>query len=62
MPVPVIASGGMGSVAHLVEVVRIGHADAVAMADIIHYGRTTIEEIRRFARGAGVKVRSYENA
>lgn len=55
--VPVIASGGMGSAENLVDVVRRGHADAVAMADILHYNRATISEIRRFATTAGIEVR-----
>ncbi|HMY46457.1 MAG TPA: imidazole glycerol phosphate synthase cyclase subunit, partial [Leptospiraceae bacterium] len=44
--VPVIASGGMGTVEHLKQVVTDGHADAVAMADILHYNRSTLAEIR----------------
>ncbi len=55
--VPVIAGGGMGSVAHLVDVVQRGRADAVAMADILHYGRSTIPEIRAVAKLAGIDVR-----
>lgn len=55
--VPVIASGGMGAVGHLVDVVRRGCADAVAMADILHYGRSTIQEIREVARLDGLDVR-----
>ena len=55
--VPVIASGGMGSAENLVDVVLHGHADAVAMADILHYNRATISEIRSFASTAGVEVR-----
>ena len=55
--VPVIASGGMGSSEHLVEVVQEGHADAVAMADILHYNRSTIPDIREAARVAGIEVR-----
>ncbi len=55
--VPVIASGGMGSAEHLVEVVQQGHADAAAMADILHYNRSTISEIRSSARAAGINVR-----
>jgi cyclase len=56
--VPVIASGGMGNAAHLVEVVKQGHADAVAMADILHYGRAAMPEIRSAARAAGIEVRT----
>jgi cyclase len=58
VPVPVIASGGMGGVNHLVEVVREGKADAVAMADVLHYQRLTIPAIREQARAAGVPVAS----
>jgi imidazole glycerol-phosphate synthase subunit HisF len=47
--VPVIASGGMGKPDHLRDVVATGEADAVAMADILHYGRATIDEIRAVA-------------
>jgi cyclase len=55
--VPVIASGGMGSVEHLVDVVKRGRADAVAMADVLHYARLTPHEIREGARHADIKVR-----
>ena len=55
--IPVIASGGMGSFEHLEEVVRKGEADAVAMADILHYKRATLAEIRSRALGAGLPVR-----
>jgi cyclase len=58
VPVPVIASGGMGTTAHLVEAVRLGRADAVAMADVLHYGRLSIAEIRGAALGAGIDVRT----
>ena len=58
--VPVIASGGMGHPEHLVEAVQQGQADAVAMADILHYGRATVGDIRASARKAGVDVRVYE--
>jgi cyclase len=57
--VPVIASGGMGSPADLVAAVKDGLASAVAMADIIHYKKSTIEEIRAVALNAGIEVRNY---
>ena len=57
VPTPVIASGGMGSTDHLVEVVQSGLADAVAMADILHYGRLSIPEIRNAGLRAGIHVR-----
>jgi len=55
--VPVIASGGMGSVEHLVEVVHDGRADAVAMADVLHYNRMPFAEIRNAAVAAGIPTR-----
>lgn len=55
--VPVIASGGMGTAHHLVEAVTRGRADAVAMADVLHYGRLTIGEIRDVALDADLAVR-----
>jgi cyclase len=58
VPVPVIASGGMGEPAHLVEVVKRGGADAVAMAWVLHYRRHTLDEVRGVARGAGLNVRN----
>jgi cyclase len=57
VPVPVVASGGMGSIAHLVEVVHDGHADAVAMADVLHYNRLPFAEIRAGTDAAGISVR-----
>jgi len=55
--VPVIASGGMGTVQHLVEAVTVGHADAVAMADILHYNRMPLAAIRSAAAAANIAVR-----
>ena len=57
--VPVIASGGMGQPSDLVDVVTEGGADAVAMADILHYNRASIGDIRKTAHGAGINVREY---
>lgn len=59
--VPVIASGGMGTPEHMVEVVETGGADAVAMADMLHYRTATIGGIRAAARNAGLHVRKYGN-
>jgi imidazole glycerol-phosphate synthase subunit HisF len=57
--VPVIASGGMGTPQDVVNVVQQAEADAVAMADILHYRRATIGEIRRAAQDAGLHVRLH---
>lgn len=59
--VPVIASGGMGKPEDLIEVVQVGGADAVAMADILHYGRATVGDIRQVARTANIEVRRFEH-
>jgi cyclase len=56
-PIPVIASGGMGSAEHLEEVCKRGHADAVAMADILHYRRMELPMIRESVRQHGIEVR-----
>ena len=58
--VPVIASGGMGKPDDLIDVVNIGGADAVAMADILHYGRATVGLIRSAAQTADIRVRSFD--
>ena len=60
--VPVIASGGMGKPEDLLEVVQEGGADAVAMADILHYNRADVGKIRALAEAAGLGVRRYELA
>ena len=57
VPIPVIASGGMGAGDHVRAVIVEGHADAVAMADVLHYERVPFEEIRSAARDTGVGVR-----
>jgi cyclase len=58
--VPVIASGGMGKAEDLFDAVQKGGADAVAMADILHYGRATVADIRSAASAGGIEVRVYE--
>jgi cyclase len=55
--VPVIASGGMGVLEHALDVVRDAHADAIAMADVLHYDRLTIPQIRSAMHDAGYHVR-----
>ncbi len=60
--VPVIASGGMGRIDDLVDVVEQAECDAVAMAGILHYDRSTIQEIREQVREKGVPVRQVSNS
>jgi cyclase len=55
--VPVIASGGVGTLEHLVEGIRDGHATAVLAASIFHFGTYTIAEAKAYMRSAGVAVR-----
>jgi len=55
--VPVIASGGVGTLDHLVAGVRDGHASAVLAASIFHFGEHTIGEAKRAMADAGVPVR-----
>ncbi|MDX2318936.1 MAG: imidazole glycerol phosphate synthase subunit HisF [Hyphomicrobiaceae bacterium] len=55
--VPVIASGGVGTLEHLVEGVRQGHASAVLAASIFHYGEHTIGEAKQFMADAGLPMR-----
>jgi imidazole glycerol-phosphate synthase subunit HisF len=60
--VPVIASGGMGKPEDMVAAVRTGGADAIAMADILHYKRATVADVRNVARCAGIDVRHFDHA
>ncbi len=55
--VPVIASGGVGTLDHLVEGVRDGHASAVLAASIFHFGDYTITEAKQHMAAAGIPVR-----
>jgi cyclase len=57
VPIPVIASGGVGELSHLAEGIEAGGADAVLVASILHYGRYTIAEAKRAMAEAGVDVR-----
>ena len=57
VPVPVIASGGVGTLDHLVEGVREGHASAVLAASIFHFGIHSIGEAKAHMAAAGIPVR-----
>ncbi len=57
--VPVIASGGMGSIDDLIDVVKVGQADAVAMAHVLHYRKSNVGNIREAAKAANLGVRDY---
>ena len=59
--VPVIASGGVGGLEHLVDGVVLGHADAVLAASIFHFGEHTVAEAKAAMSAAGVDVRPVES-
>ena len=57
VPIPVIASGGVGTLDHLVEGVLDGHASAVLAASIFHFGTFTIAEAKKYMNDHGVPMR-----
>jgi imidazoleglycerol phosphate synthase, cyclase subunit len=57
VPVPLIASGGVGNLQHLVEGITLGGADAVLAASIFHFGEYTIGEAKRYMAEHGIEVR-----
>jgi len=54
---PVIASGGAGTLEHLYEAIVEGHADAVLVASIAHFGKYTIRQMKEYLAGRGIPVR-----
>jgi cyclase len=62
VPVPVVASGGAGTLAHLHEVLTAGRADAVLAASIFHFGEYQIAEAKAYLRARGVPIRLEERA
>ena len=57
VPVPVIASGGVGNLQHLVDGVQQGGADAVLAASIFHFGEYSVQQAKEFIQSAGVEMR-----
>ena len=57
VPVPVIASGGVGTLQHLVDGVKQGGADAVLAASIFHFGEYGIDEAKKYMKQHGIEVR-----
>ncbi len=57
VPVPVIASGGVGNLEHLVEGIRDGHASAVLAASIFHFGEYSVREAKEYMAQAGLPMR-----
>jgi cyclase len=55
--VPVIASGGVGNLQHLVDGITKGHADAVLAASIFHYGEYTVGQAKEYMASQGIPIR-----
>jgi cyclase len=58
VPIPIVASGGAGTPAHLAEVLTEGKADAALVASMVHYGEYAIGEIKAYLAEQGIKVRT----
>ncbi|WP_368648236.1 imidazole glycerol phosphate synthase subunit HisF [Castellaniella ginsengisoli] len=58
VPVPVIASGGVGTLQHLADGVTLGHASAVLAASIFHFGQHTLAEAKAYLAARGIPVRT----
>jgi len=57
VPIPVIASGGVGSLQHLADGVTVGRADAVLAASIFHFGEFTVRQAKEYMAAAGIAMR-----
>jgi cyclase len=57
LPVPLVASGGAGTLEHMAEVVLEGHASAVLAASVFHYGRYTVGQVKDYLASRGIPVR-----
>ena len=57
LKIPVIASGGVGNLSHLVDGIQLGGASAVLAASIFHFGEYTIEEAKKYLASSGIPVR-----
>ena len=54
--IPVVAGSGAGSLKDIRDMVRTAKPDAVAVASMLHYGTTTIEEIKKYLHKSGIEV------
>jgi cyclase len=57
VPIPVIASGGVGNLQHLVDGVKLGGADAVLAASIFHFAEYSVGEAKKYMRDHAIEVR-----
>jgi cyclase len=55
--IPVVASGGAGSLEHMAEVLKQGRADAVLAASIFHFGEYTVGDVKKYLKAQGIHVR-----
>ena len=55
--IPVIASGGVGNLDHLVDGIKLGNASAVLAASIFHYGKHSVKEAKEYLDSKGIPVR-----
>ena len=55
--IPVIASGGVGNLDHLVDGIKLGNASAVLAASIFHYGKFSVKEAKEYLNSKGIPVR-----
>jgi len=55
--IPVIASGGCGSLEHFLEVLTVGKADAALAASVFHFKEFSIKEVKEYLRSKGVTIR-----
>ena len=55
--IPLIASGGVGNLDHLVDGIKVGNASAVLAASIFHYGKYSIKEAKEYLDSKGIPVR-----
>jgi cyclase len=57
LSIPVIASGGGGTLEHFRDAIKVGKADAVLAASVFHYGTYNVSEVKQFLRTSGIPVR-----
>ena len=57
LPIPIVASGGAGTLQHLADAILEGHADAVLAASIFHFREYTIQQAKTFLAAQGIPVR-----
>ena len=55
--IPIIASGGVGNLNHLVDGIKLGKASAVLAASIFHYGKYSVKEAKEYLNSKGIPVR-----